>query len=166
MLTYIGEHAPCNPLWVVACSPTYFLSSKYWITYICKIRAISGIKPFETLWGVGHSIGIWVGALANSMKPCACSRHKDANFATLSIRGTCAVISYPVQEWTKQAGAVFTTLQTARTSLRFHAFQRRHTKSAKIMWSKGEERRKFTGTTLFKTRKYEIVYPDCRNVPI
>ena len=65
-----------------------------------------------------------------------------------------AVISYPVQDWTKQA--VFKTLRTVHVSLRFHAFQRRRTKSAKIMRSKEENRRRFAGTTLFKTRNVEL----------
>ena len=44
-------------------------------------------------------------------------------------------------------------------SVRFHVFQRRHTKSAKMMWSKGEERRGSVVTTLFRTQKCEIVFP-------
>ena len=37
--------------------------------------------------------------------------------------------------------------------------KRRHTKSAKIMWLNGDERRIFTVMTLFETQKCDIVYP-------
>ena len=68
-----------------------------------------------------------------------------------------AVISYPVQDWTKQA--VFKTLKMVHK----FAFSRISTKVQEISENyatKGEGggRRRFMGTTLFKTQKCEIVY--------
>ena len=70
---------------------------------------------------------------------------KDVNFATLSERKCWNFLPCSRLD---QAGRI----QNSKNGTYFHAFPRRCTKSAKIMWSKGE-------TTLFKTRICEIVYP-------
>ena len=39
-----------------------------------------------------------------------------------------------------------------------HTFQWKRTKSAKVMWSKGDKRRRFTGTTLFSNKVYNFAF--------
>ena len=58
-----------------------------------------------------------------------------------------AVIFYPVQGLIKHH-----RIQSNKNGHKFafHASQQRHTKSAKIMWLRGQERRRFSGTTLFR----------------
>ena len=90
----------------------------------------------------GYSAGIWVGGFGRLNETLTLFTTQKMYVLLPCLRES-AVISYPVQDWTKH--------------FIFHAFQRRRTKSAKINWSKGEKRRRFVGTSLFKTGKCEIV---------
>ena len=109
-------------------------------------------SPFPLPGGRGWcSKGIWVGDSADSTKPWPCSRYEDVNFATLSKRKCCNFL--PSSRLDKHA--VLKKKQRC-ISLCFQQFQQRRTKSAKIMWSKGEKKRRFAGTTLFKTQNVKL----------
>ena len=74
-------------------------------------------------------------------------RTTPVNFATLSKRKHCSFLTC-----SRLDQALPYSKQYKRyISWRFHAFQRRHTKSANIMWLKGEKRRRFVLTTLLYT---------------
>ena len=156
----------CN-IWRFATSDDYNEIKRCYSILRCKAKfqSYSTLRVDKSIVMMSSFWGTVLGAVLNRVlgrgvrptwrNPDPVQDTQDVNFLP-SLRES-AVISYPVQDWTKQA--VFKTLKTVHTSLCFHAFQQRHTKSVKIMWWKGKKRRRFVGTTLFKTRKCEIVYP-------
>ena len=118
-------------------------------------KSVYTIPMLSQLPGV-YSTGLGRGIRPTQRSPDPVQDTKDVNFRLPCLRES-AVISYPVQDWTKH--------YRIQNNKKIHKFafspiSMKRTKSAKMMWSKGEKRKRFPGKTLFNwTQKCEIVYP-------
>ena len=90
--------------------------------------------------GGGYSIGIWVGGFGRLNKTLTLLKTQQMSILLPCLRESAVILTLLK---TGPSITVFRTIKPVYISLHFHTFQWRHTKSAKILWSKGEKQNEY-----------------------